>query len=232
MMGRRIILCLIVTGLAIAAAPVLAAPLDNAEKFAQGQELLADGNFEGALQAFTAATKANPDNEEYRQQATLLRRIIQMRTIHAGLESDDQRWLPMAKGLHAFYHDNGIYGEALKLDRQVYAQDESAESAVNLARTQLALDMNAEAAKLLSSLPEEQATPEVRLLNGVALARLGKTEEARQILKSCPAPEKPSCDFFYDRARLCALLNDSEGAAKDLAGCLENCPPGRLAACR
>lgn len=228
---RRVTFGVLIAGMMLAAAPALAGPDNAAQKFEHGQKLLADGNFAEALRAFTAAAKAAPDNEEYRQQAALLRRVIKMQQMMASQE-ETPRWLSMSEALHTYYHENGVYAEALVLDRKVHAQLNTGDSAARLARSELALGMNAEAAKLLGDLPAEQATPEIRMLTGIALARQGQTDDARSILADCQPPEKAGCQFLCDRARLCALVGDTDGALKMLTCCFEQCPPGQLCGCR
>jgi tetratricopeptide (TPR) repeat protein len=199
---------------------VLARPDTAANSFAKGEALLAKGDFAAALQSYAAAAKADRDNQEYMQHYAMLRRIVDMRS-RLETEQNAERWDYLAKALRAFYLSERIYPELLKLDREVHARLGSADSATLLAETQLAVGQNAEAAKLLAALEPGKATPMTQTLRGVALARTGKTDEAKQIAKDVEVPADAGPRMAYAAARFYAAVGDSAKALQWLQTCFE-----------
>jgi tetratricopeptide (TPR) repeat protein len=196
------------------------------EAFAKGQALLAKGNFQGALNAYSEAVQANRENQEYFQKYALVRRILQMRE-QLDQEQDPARWQFLAQALHSFYVSQKLYNETLELDRKIHARQNDAASATMLAETLLAMDQNAEAAKTLASLGAEKASTASQTLLGVALTRLGKMDEARQIAKNMALPADATPGLLYTLARLQALTGDKPGAVGNLTRCLESLPSSR-----
>jgi len=194
----------------------------------RGNTLLQKGDFEGALEAFTAAAKADPDNDEYRQQAALIRRVMTLRE-QLDQEEDAERWVRMATALHGFYHQHKVYSEALTLDQRIHTRLNNADSAAMLARTQLALNEDSAAASLLKDLQAEQATPEVKALFGIALARQGKLEAAKAWAESVELPKDPAPQLLFDLACLRAKIGDTKEALPLLQRSFELTPPSRLA---
>ena len=200
---------------------------DAANVFARGEMLLQSGDFSGALKVLTKAAKLAPNNEAYRREATLVRRVIQIRSRHDKIE-DTERWTMMAKALHTFYHDRKVYTAALDLDTRAHAKLGTDDSAVMLASTQLALDMNEDAATMLGGLDKDKSTPHTRALLGIALARQGKIDKAKALLEPFKAPEKHAAELALDFARLRALVRDDSGTIQMLKQYFELTPPSRL----
>ena len=225
-MQRTVIMSLLVGCVVSVAVPALAEPA--AEAFAAGEALLAKADFKGALEAFRTAAKTDPENREYAQQYAMLRQVIRMRR-DCPKEQDAERWLKMAAALRTFYHDHHLCAEALPLDQERHRRHRSAESAVLLAETQLASGMHSEAVELLSGLTKEQTSPRTRVLHGLALARQGQIDEAKMLAEEAGrATDEAEPHYFYDLARLQALVGDSKGAFQALIRSFELTPPSQL----
>ena len=65
---------------------------------------------------------------------------------------------------------------------------------------------------------------------GIALSRLKRIDEAKEIAKHCRVPMASPWGLLYDSARLQSLLGDSTQALALLRLCFESTPPSRLAA--
>ena len=193
----------------------------------EGQALLAKADFDGALRCFEQAAKTDPEELNHDIRAAILRRVIAMRSRLAGME-DGEKWLPMARALHAYYITNEVYSEALAIAQAMHEKQPSAETAVCLAQTYLATGKNAEAEQTLRGVAADENSPQVRVLLGIAIARQERADEARALLKEIKQPEPPSAQLAFDTARLCALVGDSGAAADALVVCFENTPPSRL----
>lgn len=225
---RNISISAAFAALMFCATPGWASSPDQARAaFARGGKLLAEGDFDAALKSFATAAKADAENQEYRQQYSLLRRVIKMRK-RIEKEKNPEKWQASAEALRAFYYEHGVYTEALPLDRQVHAKQNTAQSAAMLAQTQLELGMNAEAADVLAGLEESEATPATRALLGIALARQGQLEQAKDVARQCAAPKDAKAGLLWDLARLHALLGDASDALSLLTRCFESIPPSRL----
>ncbi|MFH0980851.1 MAG: hypothetical protein V2A79_04860 [Planctomycetota bacterium] len=200
---------------------------DDVRTFSEGQSRLAQADFTGALEAFAAAAKADPQNPQYRASFSLLRRVLEMRD-RLETETNAEKWESVARGLRTYYHENNVYSEALALDRRTHARLNTAESAMLLAETELVLGMNAEAAELLGGLDDQAGTPRTRILQGIALARQGRPADARSVVQGLKLPEDAGPGLLFEWARLRTLLGEQEEALGALVRCFELTPPSRL----
>lgn len=207
--------------------PALARAENAEQAAARAKALLAQGDFDAALAAYATAARADQDNRTYVQQYAVVRRVIQIRK-QLEAEQDTERWQYLARALHAFYISQGIYSEALALDEKIHARLGTASSAAALAETQLAMDLDAEAAKTLSALEPERATPTTQALLGIALAREGKMDEARRVAAGVKLPEKAGPRMVYTAARLQGATGNTREALKLLARCFESTAPSLL----
>jgi tetratricopeptide (TPR) repeat protein len=227
-MLRSVLASLLIGCLVFGGATAFAGPSEEAaQAFADGKALLAKADFEGALKAFEKAAKTDVNNPDYKEHYAILRQIVKLRERSAE-ETDEQRWVEMAQALRAFYHEHGIHGEALPLDREIYRRQPGSHTVAQLAETQLALGMNSETVELLSDLPKEQRTERTKVLLGLAYARQGRTEEAASIadqvsVKACAGP-----DTFFELACLHARVGENDGALTALTRSFELTPPSSL----
>ena len=198
------------------------------QAFSKAEGLLSQGDLEGALAAYAIAVRADRENQEYQQHYALLRRVISLRQ-YLDQEKDPQRFEYIARALHSFYVEQGIHSEALTLNRQVHARLKTASSAMMLAETALAMKRDAEAVEVLRALDGSQATPSTRALLGVALARQGKLDDARQVAANVVLPEDAGPGLMYRVARLHAATGNPAGALGALTRCFESLPPSRSA---
>ncbi len=220
----------IMTGLLVVAVLALSAAARGesaAETFADGKTLLAKGDFKGAMGAFATAARADQSNRDYLTEYAMVRRIVQMRK-HLKTETDSRRWQQTADALRSFYMREKIYGEALALDRKVFAKREDARSAARLAETLLAVNKNTEAAKVLLGIDPSKATPTTKALQGIALARDGNLDRAKAIAQTVSLPTDATPGMVYSTARLYAAIGDSEKALDALARSFKAIPPSLL----
>ena len=225
---RKCTIALTAVLVAVVLAQSASVQADSAQQaFSDGKALLTKADFNGALQAFARAARADNTNQEYFQHYAMVRQVITLRQ-RLKTEQDPARWEYLASGLHAFFVSQGIYSEALVLDRQVHARLKTAASAAMLAETQLALNLDAEAAAVLSELNETEATPSTLALLGIALARQGKIEDARQVAEGIQLPDTGKPGMVYNVARLQAASGNADEAISLLQRCFESVPPSRL----
>jgi hypothetical protein len=199
------------------------------QAFAKGKALLAAADFQGAMQAFARAAQADLANQEYLQHFAIVRRVVALREM-LDTETDDTRWEYIARGLYKFYSSHELKGESLALAGKMHDRLRSASSAKMLADAQLDSDMNAEAAATLASLPASQQTAATRALRGVALAREGHVDEARQIAGSLTLTEDVGPGQVYAAARLSAAVGNHKDATKLLSRSFESVAPSLLPA--
>lgn len=198
-----------------------------AREFANGKALLAKADLQGALTAFKAAVKADPENNEYFQHYGLLQRVMKLRTAISE-EKDAATWQQMARALCSFYRQYKLYGEALPLARGLHEKAGTGESAELLAGTLIALDKNEDAVTFLTSLNADQVTRPTTTLKGLALAHLGKLDEAKAVAARLEIPKDGSAELCLDAARLYGLLGDSEKATGLLTRAFETTPSSQL----
>ena len=195
--------------------------------FEQGRKLVSQGDLEAAMEAFATAARTDRSNTEYMQNFSLVRQVIMIRGALAQ-EKNAQRWEYYARALHTFYIGEGLYDEALDLDKQIHERVNSASSAALLAETQLAMNMNAEAAELLSKLPPEKTNTVTESLEGIALARLGKKADALKHAHLARVGDGDGPGVVYCVARLQAATGNTTEATALLTRCFEQVPPSQL----
>lgn len=206
-----------------------AAQTDAAEQFASGKALLVKGDFQAALEAFKAATKADPDNSEYFQEYALLRRVINIRE-QLKDEEDAETWQKMSRALYNYYREHKISAEALAMARALHEKVDTAETAALLAEAQLLTGDNAGALAVLTKLDESARTPQTDVLHGIALAHVGRSDEAKAIATRIELPKDCDGPLCLNAARLYALTDDSAKALAALRCAFENTPVSRLEA--
>lgn len=202
---------------------------DAAASKKQGDELLAKADFGGALKAYAAAAKADTSNVAYRNEYAILRQVITKREALA-VEKNPEKWLATARALRSYYASRKLYEEALGVDKQVHERQKDADSAVMLADTYLALDKAADAEQVLAAVPADKQTPEVLIIQGIALARQDKVDQAKALAEKAKLPADAGPGMLYNYACLQARIGDKAGAASTLTRCFEQIPPSRLAA--
>jgi hypothetical protein len=160
------------------------------------------------------------------QHYAMVRRVIDLRS-RLEAEKAPQRWEYLARALHAFYASERIYPETLAIVQKLHARLNTTESATMLAEIQLSMEQNAEAVKTLSSLPAGQSDAATQALLGIALARTGKKQEAKQIAATFALPEGAGPGMTYAAARLHGAAGDSAKTLQFLKTCFESVPASR-----
>lgn len=204
---------------------------EAATEFAKGKSLLTEGKLDEALAAFRTAAKANPDNGEYFQEFSLLQRVMNIRQ-QLAKEENPETWEQMARALYGYYQSRKVHGEALTLAETLHGRLQSGESAAMVAAEQLALNKNEAAAALLAGVPEAQRSTTTEVLHGLALARLGKLDEARVCAEKLEIPKDCGPELCLNAARLYAHVGKTEQALEVLRCAFECTPANQLAACR
>lgn len=222
-MRRTALVALIALGCML---PLVAWAQTAPELSAQGKALLAKGDLDGALKAYQAAARADQDNAQYAQQFAIVRQAVELRR-RLQTEQDPERWEFMASALHSFYVRNGMYPAALAVAGQMHQRLHTETSALVVAETAFALDNADLVVKTLSSLEPGHVSPVSRALLGVALSRLGKAQEARQIANTIRMPDDASPGAIYALARLQAATGDRKAALGSLERMLSAVPPSR-----
>jgi hypothetical protein len=212
---------------AILAISAIAHAETAAESFAKGEKSLVKGEFGTALQSYATAARADRNNQEYMQHYAIVRRIVDLRS-RLEAETKLQQWENMARALRAFYVNERIYPELLKLDQAIHAKLNSAESAAFLAETQLAMDHNSAAVQTLSALEPSKTTAMAQLLLGIALVRSGQADQAKQIAEKFSLPNDAGPSVTYTAARLHAATGDSAKSMELLKACFEGTLPSQL----
>jgi tetratricopeptide (TPR) repeat protein len=207
-----------------------AEPAQEAVKaFAEGKALLKKGDFNAAKKAYALAAKTDPEKQEYRQQYSIVSRVIKIRE-SLNREKSPVKWNNFANSLRNFYLENEIYSEALILSTQIHEKLNTPDSAVQLAQVQLHLEKNADAVKTLSTLDPKKTTPLTQTYLALALAEEGKTDQAKAIVEKIVVPQGANYKLFFPLASLYAKIGDSSKAISTLTLSFETTPLSSLTA--
>lgn len=198
-----------------------------AHTFENGASLLAKGDFRAALEAFKTAMKADPENARYYEEYSLLRRVLSLRQ-QLQDETDVATWRTMAVAVLPYYTQHGLHEEAYKLAQTAHDKLKTGETAGWLADAQLRLGKNEDAAALLSELAADERNTQTDLLRGIALARLGKLDAAKEIAAGLTLPKDCGTKLCFDAARLSALVGDEEKACTFLTCALADTPANQV----
>jgi tetratricopeptide (TPR) repeat protein len=218
----------LVVGMALACAT--GARGESAKKaFADAEAILATGDLHGALRAYETAVRADRSNQEYVQKFKLVRGVILRQQI-LEKEENPERWRQTAQALHAFYIGEGLLERALEIDRTIHGRLNTAYSAAQLAETQLALDLDAEAADVLAALGPQKTTSSTRALLAIALARQGKRKEAKRIADTVSLDDKAGPGSLYGSARMHAVVGSHQRALSLMTRSFEAVLPSQLGA--
>lgn len=223
---RRIVLSLVCASL-LSSAALAGSAEDAAALYAKGNDQIAKADFDGAVKSYAAAAKKDSSNAEYRNEYSLLRRMITMRDGLAK-EKNPEKWQANATQLRSFYYSHKLYAEALPLDEEFHKRQKSADSAAQLAETQLAMGKDADAEKMLTGLDEKAVSPQTQILQGIALARQNKMDAAKAVAGKVKLPADAGAGTMFDMACLKSLTGDTKGAAELLTKCFEQTAPSRL----
>lgn len=196
---------------------------DPAAMYAEGKALLEKGDLMPAYKALVAAAQAAPDNAQYKKDALGLKRALSIRK-YLEMNKPDAKWTKLAVSLHVYFLRNNVYSEALANGRMVHEKLGNAESAAILAEVLLEMDKNAEAVQMLRALDKKHVNNETQVCLGIALAREGKTDEAKRVAAEWPAPEKAGVGVLLDYARLDVLLDRQATALQTMTACMEMAP--------
>ena len=218
---------IVVASVCLLILPALVLGNDAKKAFEQGKVLVSQGDFEGAMQAFSMAARADRSNVEYLQNFSLVRQVIMIQNALAK-EENDERWEYYARALHTYYVSENLYDLALELDKQIHERIKTAGSAALLAETQLAMNKNAEAVELLAKLPADKTSVVTESLEGIALARLGRKDDALKHASLAKPSDDDGPGVVYCVARLQAATGDTRQASALLTRCFEQIPPSQL----
>jgi tetratricopeptide (TPR) repeat protein len=199
----------------------------NADQaFRDGNELLTSGNLRGALKSYARALQEDRANAEYAQQFMLVRRVLQLEDA-LSKEIDKTQRLPMCQSLRTFYVSYGLHDRALAFDKEVFESLGTANAAIQLAETHLALKQEAAAVRLLETLDDSEANLATKALLAVALARDGRLDPAREIAARMTDTEGGP-GTLYILARMRAAVGQDRDAVTTLKKCFTQVPPSRL----
>ena len=193
----------------------------------RGNALLTKGDFDGALEEFATAARTERTDQESLQRFMMVRQVVMLREMLDD-EKEPTRWHNMAQALRTFYLSEGVYLEALPLDEQIHAKLQTATSAAQLAETQLAMGKAEAAVKMLAALGPEKAIPGTQALHGIALARLGKMDQARTISGRIAVFDGDDPGTLYSLARIRAAVDNKKEAVDLLIRAFETTRPSRL----
>jgi len=216
--------------LGLLAGPALAADETQPEPtsaVAKAEMLLKQGKFEEARDAYLALAKADPENEALVKRALVLKRVVDLRTMVAA-EEVSPTWERATIALHSFYVRNGLADVALEAGKAAHAKANSDVSASLVADAMLEKNANEETVAFVEGLRMAQQTPQNLMYQSIALARLGRMDEVREIQKLYGPGDSKDPGLLFDAARVQSLLGETDKALATLKTAFENTPARAL----
>ena len=216
--------------LALLAGPALAADETQpapSSAAAKAEMLLEQGKFEEARDAYLALAKADPENKELVKRALVLKRVVDLREM-VTTEEVSPTWERATIALHGFYVRNGLHDVALEAGKAAHAKAKSDISASFVADALLEKGANEEAAAWVEGLRMSQQSPQNLMYQSIALARLGRMDEVREIQKLYGPGDSKDPGLLFDAARVQTLLGENDKALATLKTAFENTPAKSL----
>ena len=206
----------------------LSAAGEEAEQaFREGRTALSAGDLKAAFNSFAKAAKLDGQNATYRQQATLVRQVLLL-SDRLPSEQDPARWALMAQAIRSFYVSHGLHDRALPLDRAMFDKQPTANNAIQLAETHMAMDHAAEASKVLAALSPDQTSAASQALLAIALVRQGKQAEAKAQQQKVTLLDDADPGTLYLAARMQSAVGDTDQALATLTRCFQAVSPSML----
>lgn len=197
--------------------------------FKKSQQLLADGDLAGARQQLIVAVKADRDNQQYLQQYLLVTQAIKLNDA-VRRERDPKRWEAAAQSLSLFYTSQGLHDQALGVDQALFDRLKTADAAVQLGETLLAVDDPQRAVEVLSGLAVDRVSDASKAVLCIALVRSNQLDEARRVVGGLSLAAGADPFTMYSAARAHGAVGNEETSLTILRRCYESVPPSRLAA--
>jgi len=194
-----------------------------------GVAVLTTGDFDGAMNSFKEASKADPENELYRKELALVARVKVLRGALPKVYDDTAKWDKIASSLRAYYMQHAVFGEAVAVDKLRFVRFKTAAVAIDLAESELESYANADAVKILKALKPEERTVRANVMLGIGLARQKDLDGAKVLSARFANTEDADAQLLYDQSCLLALVGDTDAAAAKLTTCFEKIPAGPLA---
>ncbi len=192
----------------------------------QGRKLFLEGDFKGALECFRQAAEKNPSDKLALRLKTLTARLIATQRI--AKNEKHPRWAAAVAWLHKVYNLNKLPQFALPLDQKAWKKFGDFAWGLKLGETLSNLGKDKEALSIYMTLLKKRNHPEVRALAAVLSARLGKKDQAKELLAGIPE-DAESQGLCYNLACALALLGEKAKAARYLERSFQLTPKPLLA---
>jgi tetratricopeptide (TPR) repeat protein len=223
-MKMRTIFLLLSLGF-VSAGFIFAGPAED--KYAEGTEMMKQGDFDTAMKSFAAAAKLDREQVKYREMYSLVRRIVKTRNVME-TEANLAKWKQYAEGLRNFYYTYRLWDQAYELDKQLFAKESTDENRLLLVESMVAAGKNKEALAELDKLAQEKVDTEAKLYRAMALGSSGEKEAAAAIMKDIKIADDAPNGMRYYASRASMVIGDKEHAYEYLRKTLEAIPPSAI----
>ncbi len=183
-------LAVILTGYSLMAADILDSSIQTDQAILSLEAkvkdvVLADSDFDSALKLYANAARENADNSYYKDQYSILRRVIKMKTAldKAAGTTDNlndtviKRLSTYYQAVRAYYYSKGFYSESLKLDDMAMKLIPGEQQALNYAESVVVVNPD-NALETVSgiSADSENGAGQIELYNLLLQSRKAKSD--------------------------------------------------------
>lgn len=206
--------------------------------------IIEDGDKEAALAIYARYARDNKDNSYYKDQYSILRRVIKMENVlesslaspdHNGLSADKMNSYLLA--VRSYYYDKGYYSRAVDLDRQALQLEESVQNITNCLESLLLVNDMAGASEVMekmsaAGLQSENVNPDYSVMGALLVARNGDIAGGVKLLEAIElsAEQYPRCLVYS--AAIYKLAGERDKFLTCLVKALENTAPTQMATTR
>ncbi len=206
----------------------------------QALELVEKDDFDSALKLFAGYARSNTENSYYKDQYSILRRVIKMKKlIDSALAAADhngqtqEKLKEYAQAIRAYYYEKGYYTQAVKLDNQILELNYSAQSVANYLESLVIINDNVLADQLsAANIGSEETGVDFKIMQALLDARNGYSDKAVATIDSMKfsAELYPRCLVYC--AAIYKIAGQDNNACSSIVKALENTAPTQMSTTR
>lgn len=199
----------------------------------QVRKLIVEKNdYPAALKVYAKAARSNMENPYFKQQYSILRRVIKMKRAMA-TENSEKKWMSYYQAIRSYYYASGYYKESVKLDEVAYGKFKTDELLLNLFETSVILEDNEKTSALINKAGDElKKNTKFCVLKLLLKARSGDISISKADLEKYKSRIKSNPESLVYIAGLYLKQNDPKNAFECIALALENTIPTQMSTTR
>ncbi len=185
-----------------------------------------ENKYDKALEIYAEAARRNRSEPYYRQQYSILRRVIRMKNAMDS-ESDNKKWQDYYSAVHGYYMMQGYFTKALELAQQASEKLDTDVVKLDLMKL-LIISGNDIQAEQIAGSNAGSLSNDIRFqsLQSLLLARSGQSAQAIEAAENLTSSTEPS--VMVNIACIYMAVGQKDMALNGIAAAIENTAPTQV----